>query len=65
MKIIVDDIFCQLIRVKIKDESDDFYMVPTWAFSGRAESEDMKMTLGVLVTINGITGEIINSEVGY
>ena len=65
VKIIVDDIFCQLIRVKIKDESDDFYMVPTWAFSGRAESEDMKMTLGVLVTINGITGEIINSEVGY
>lgn len=65
-KIVVTDINCRLMRVKIKDNSNEFYMLPAWEFKGEVQvGESYKMDLGVLALINGLDGSVIDVALGY
>lgn len=65
-KIVVTDINCRLMRVKIKDNSDEFYMLPAWEFKGEVQvGESYKMDLDVIALINGLDGSVIDVYLGY
>lgn len=65
-KIVITGINCKLMRVKIKDNSDEFYMLPAWEFIGEVQvGESYKMELGVIALINGLDGSVIDVSLGY
>ena len=65
IKITVDEIRCGLTRIKIKDNSDEFYMIPAWEFRGKVEQNDTYSGDIILATINGVDGSVIDTYLGY
>lgn len=64
-KIVVNEIRLGMMRIKIKDNSDEFYMVPAWNFKGEAYWDGMAMGIYDLATINAVDGSVIDVGLGY
>jgi len=64
-KIKVTSIQQGLFRVKVKDSSGEFMMIPAWAFAGTTYMDGEELTSGNLVVINAVDGSTINTDLGY
>jgi len=64
-KIEITSIQQGLFRIKVKDNSEEFMMVPAWAFAGTTYMDGQALASGNLVVINAIDGSTINTDLGY
>lgn len=71
MEVVVDNVELGLLRVRIQNEADDYYLVPTYTFYGEEtlydDAGDILMNTADqrLITINAVDGSIINTQLGY
>lgn len=54
-----------LFRIKKKDNSDEFLMVPVWSFYGTAVVDGGTWDEKEFVMINALDGSVINTNLGY
>lgn len=71
MAVSIDRVELGLLRIRIKNNYEDYYLVPTYTFFGTEELFDVsgKRIMGVeneqLLTINAVDGSIIDPRLGY
>ena len=54
-----------MFRIKIKDNSEEYRMVPAWIFKGSTFCDGDFLTEESYVVINAIDGSVINPNLGY
>ena len=54
-----------LFRVKIKDNSEEYRMIPAWGFYGSIVIDGEDWGEGNILMINAIDGSVINTDLGY
>lgn len=54
-----------LVRIKEKNNDDEYLMVPAWLFTGDVHMNDGDGTPTTLCIINAIDGSVINPTLGY
>lgn len=64
-QICVTNIIQGLFRIKIKDSSNEFRMVPVWAFCGTVDGIGDGGVTRYFAVINAIDGSVINTNLGY
>lgn len=71
MEVVVDDVELGLLRIRIQNEPNDYYLVPTYTFYGEETLYDDDGDVAIktedqrLATINAVDGSIINTQLGY
>lgn len=68
---IVDEVEFGLVRTRIKNNEEDFYLVPAYTLRGiyryydQSESVIHESEEYTFVTVNAVDGSIINTQLGY
>ena len=65
MSIRINQIEQGMFRIKIKDNSEEYRMVPAWVFKGSTFCDGDFLTEESYVVINAIDGSVINPNLGY
>ena len=54
-----------MFRIKVKDSSDEYRMVPAWIFKGSTNVNGEPLAGEAYIVINAIDGSVINPTLGY
>lgn len=54
-----------LFRIKIKDNNEEYRMIPAWGFDGSVIVDGEDWGKGNILMINAVDGSVINTDLGY